>query len=628
MHRRLIKELRPLLLPGLIAALAAITPLLLSPFRSGGTDEFLFFVAGLASFAFVITTTLVACQPFGTEIHERTFPLLLTQPIGRSRLWIEKLLPALIMVVALGLVRSWSNRHDWSFAGWQMDVLAGWRLDRQPELLIEAFSLMTICASGFWTLIARSTMGGVAFTLASQLMLTLGLSYVGAFSSKTASRAILTIPMVYAAVFVWLGWRKFASLELRHGSFGESAAPDLTRPPGRWWSSWLRCQPRGYLTNLVRKELRLQKPVLMIAGLISLCWLVALGLCVLTPTQKEFYQGLGNVLTGAFMVLVPLLAGCISLGDEKALGLNAWQLTLPVSARKQWLVKLAVGAGVAIALGLVLPYVLAWMSSFEMETGLAQVLRDSHRQEPLLASLTVVGFPFLLSFLAATLMANTVRSALAAIAGFMLLFLSAVLGIWCAEKAGGMEGPLLKFVIAHFQLTGVSVQRPLSELVTVAGYSSVTLGIVILLALSFAQFRRARVQGRVVVCYTAIVAAYTFLAAFWVVDIQMSNAEAWRELKTNVAEALQSLPRSNLKPEAVSVGELESTGQLSSAAKAWLRGATITIQLGEARTFSSHLNDQGTPRVVNNPMLAVIRFPDGRQEFVGPYGSFSRWNLQ
>jgi hypothetical protein len=615
MSRRLIKEFHPLLLPGLMGVLLAIAPLfcpLLSPDDNGVSGEFMSFVRGLAFFAFVCSVVLVGCLPFGVELQEHTFPLLLSQPMSRGRMWNEKLALVLAAAAGLVLVQFLANQR----------LVSPWEVNSQDEFNLIVFLAVTISSCGFWTLVARSALGGMAFALASLLLVILGMGYLlerindGPIPWSALNPAILIAGAIYAAAMLWLGRRRFANFELKGAYFVEGTGG---KSPwrGSWWPDWLRCRPAGRIANLIRKELRLQRPVFLIAGLVSLCWLAVLGLVWLAPTHKTVCEDLGNVLTGAFMVLVPLLAGCISLGEEKALGLNSWQLTLPIAPRQQWLVKLAVGAGAALGLGLMLPYALAWMSSPVMETGLAQALRDHNPGEAWLVPLAIAGAPFLLSFWAATALANTVRAALMGIAGLSVLFGCVVLGAWCASKTEGLEGLLLIPLIAQFQFGRDFVQNSL----TVMCYSCVVLGVVIVLVQSLAQFKRTQVRFRTTIWYAAAVLAFTVLAAFWVVDLQMSYDKAGSYLRENTAQALRSMGavgRTHGHSQEVSLADLEQTGLLSGAAKKWLRGANITIQPVEARGFSK-LPSNGTPGPVNNPVLALIRFPNGQQDFIGPY---------
>jgi len=299
---------------------------------------------GLAAFGFFGSTVLLAASSLGAEFQERTLPLLLSQPFNRSRLWNEKLLAVSSAMVTLALVY-WLCHQFAPLLGfrWLLETEIG---SQQPRLPIEAillagtFLLATICSAGFWSLLARSTIGGMVLSLASQFLSVGGVVFVlqriyGSelpFEDSTVTKGIVIVGLIYSAVFLWLGWRKFAHLELRDVSFGEGTFPATSSTGKRWWSDWLRCRPTGSMRNLVRKELRLQKPLFMVAAIFSACWLFTLALLFLQPARQELYVIIFNALTGFYVPLMAVLAGCMSLSEEKMLGLMAWHLTLPVSA--------------------------------------------------------------------------------------------------------------------------------------------------------------------------------------------------------------------------------------------------------------------------------------------------------
>ncbi|HEY6168189.1 MAG TPA: hypothetical protein VI454_09130, partial [Verrucomicrobiae bacterium] len=106
--------------------------------------------------------------------------------------------------------------------------------------------------------------------------------------------AIVAFGLIYSAVFLWLGWRSFARLELRDVVFGQGGAASNSAGRKRWWLEWLRCRPVGGLLNLIRKELRLQKAVFVLAVIFTVCWLILLVLLQAglanTPARMENFQ--------------------------------------------------------------------------------------------------------------------------------------------------------------------------------------------------------------------------------------------------------------------------------------------------------------------------------------------------
>src|SRR4051812_28807110 len=109
MKRRLEKEFRALWLPCAIAAVAAILFPLRRLFGTGeGAPQNFAGVPGAliwilfeaATFAFVAGLVMLPAMSFGSEFHNRTFPLLLSQPLSRRRIWSEK---TLALLLAIGL---------------------------------------------------------------------------------------------------------------------------------------------------------------------------------------------------------------------------------------------------------------------------------------------------------------------------------------------------------------------------------------------------------------------------------------------------------------------------------------------------------------------------------------------
>jgi len=109
----------------------------------------------------------------------------------------------------------------------------------------------------------------------------------------------------------------------------------------RAWVSWLRCRPTGAVLNLFRKEFRLLRPVWLISLLAALNWACLTVLVLLHPQGLTSVFGAALVSVGGLSTLViAILAGSLSLGEEKTSGTHLWHLTLPVSARRQWFIKL------------------------------------------------------------------------------------------------------------------------------------------------------------------------------------------------------------------------------------------------------------------------------------------------
>ena len=509
-HPRLIKEFRPLRLPWLVGLAAGLAML---DYRA---QEFAL-AAGFCCAA------LLAAMSMGNEFQGRTFALLLSQPCARRDLWREKLLllGTLAGTVGLMLLLNWGIplvlRLHWGIPGHTF-------FSPHDVLMIGVFFVAMVCSAPLWTLVARSTLGGVVFSLAGSLLaLLLAVSSVELWRAKVLGPrfedvnldsakgwAWLITGLIYSGVCLLGGWRKFARLELRDAILGESAllSSAATRQT-RWWNC-LRIRPAGSLRNLIRKELRLQKPVFVVAAVFSLCWLAALGLQQLRP--EPVYEALLVTLPAVYIPLALALAGSISLGEERTLGLAAWHLTLPVSARRQWLLKLAVSAAVAIGLGLVLPGLLALATLPEARAGLAHITQHGSAADlpERLATGTALWLFFVLSFWASTLLGNTVRAVLAALLGAGALVLCVPLSVWLAETiTAGWHLPLAFFHRGEQSVPGVFIVGGL--ILSLAA-----------LAQSRVQFRRAQIQSATVVKCAALLLAIAILVAFWCAALLVS----------------------------------------------------------------------------------------------------------
>ncbi|MCL5269949.1 MAG: hypothetical protein M1457_05185 [bacterium] len=113
--------------------------------------------------------------------------------------------------------------------------------------------------------------------------------------------------------------------------------------------------------QLLKKEYHLQRSSLMFALAVLLIWGVLMGLApraenYLIPNQLTMGQLVS--LMQAFFVgpcllgLAPLFVGAALVAEERKLRVWDWHLSLPGSRRRQWALKLAVGAAITLVLAL------------------------------------------------------------------------------------------------------------------------------------------------------------------------------------------------------------------------------------------------------------------------------------
>ena len=186
--------------------------------------------------------------------------------------------------------------------------------------------------------------------------------------------------------------------------------------------SFLACRPRGAWGNLVRKEVRLQWPMLLLTAL-TLVFLVVLVPFRLMPggAASRWMGTLAVGVTAMYAVLVAILAGTSSLGDERESGTHSWHMTIPFSVRAQWLVKLAV----ALLLSVVCVQVV--VGAGELLLG-APYANNENQLPPLFFQLTLPVLTFA-AFWFACAIKGTIRAALWVFPGVVAVGMAAAAGL-------------------------------------------------------------------------------------------------------------------------------------------------------------------------------------------------------
>jgi len=324
--QRIYKEARPLFWPW-CAVLCASALLLLHPPSPLGEISLLAFVPGIL---------LLATLPFGNEFQNRTLPLLLSQPSSRMQIWREKLSITAIAVFTAALVFFSCLKVSSVHTGRAVAVYAA------------AAAIVFVASAPFWTLFTRSTVGGVVLTFGVYTFIFVltgqALFWERGYSKLSAPTFIATSSFVflgYAGLMLWLGWRKLKRFQAIGDVGGDdllTAGPDVLPTA---LVGWLRCRPTGAVLNLIRKEIRLLRPVWLISLLAAAGW-ACLTLTALVH-RRALAGNFGVVVVGVGVIttlMIAILAGSLSLGEEKTSGTHSLHLTLPVSARRQWFIKL------------------------------------------------------------------------------------------------------------------------------------------------------------------------------------------------------------------------------------------------------------------------------------------------
>jgi hypothetical protein len=172
--------------------------------------------------------------------------------------------------------------------------------------------------------------------------------------------SVITLLLLYSAGCCWLGYHRFKKLQVVD-AHSMAASRELGLPPRveallLWPFRTLSTGFTGPLASLMKKELRLQQCTFL--GTALFCLIAVVGVVL----REWIHDWVGRLLILNFffyLAVLPLIAGAVSVAEEKAWGVADWHLSLPPSALKQWSAKLLVALGTSLVLGLVLPVGLA-----------------------------------------------------------------------------------------------------------------------------------------------------------------------------------------------------------------------------------------------------------------------------
>ena len=435
--RRLLKEARPLLLPWCAVTFVGALPLV----HTAGWNEVLTFMG------FFFGIPLLATLSLGNEFQYGTLTLLLTQPVARMEIWGEKLSVTLVAVLSAVPFFFFGSRTPLS-EFFSFGSRTAFSQDQELWVVAGAWIFAAIASATFWTLFARSTIGGLVLNT----MVLGAFNVPGVFLARwiratrhgspaetnTAVWIAGCIFLCYAGVMLWLGRRTLARFQVTGGMAGDDllmAGPDVM--PGAL-ADWFRCHPTGAVLNLIRKEIRLLRPV----WIITLLYVLG-GTCLtmfrLVPERgstKEFPVAV--VMLGAFSTLIAVLAGSLSLGEERTSGTHSWHMTLPVSARRQWLIKLLMALFASVVGAVLLPLLVLIAGGFRF--GSPFMFVDVHTGMVWLLAASLLTFA---SFWCACAVNGTVRAVLWLLPVIITLSLASDFGEPVARK-------LMDLVVSRF----------------------------------------------------------------------------------------------------------------------------------------------------------------------------------
>ena len=319
MNSLVVKEIRLLLPAYVLALLLAITPLWLLPAPLNGNLQ------ALAVILPIFGALMLALSSFGREFGTGTFPLLLAQPLPRSRIWWTKItVLACALATVCGLY----------FLSYPLQAIHEplW-YERSPQLAVSlAVAALVILASGLWTTLLLRQMVA-AFWIA--LLVPGAILTILLWRERTALTVDLALGLYSAIGFGW-AWRQFNGAQEVAWTGGDVSLPG-------WWSAGDSARSvsraRRPITALLWKELQLYRVALVGMGGLFVLHLGIAALRKVVPASDEILAGVLTMFGGIWFI-VPLLTAGLSVAEERCLGTLEGQLCQPASNRVQFLIKL------------------------------------------------------------------------------------------------------------------------------------------------------------------------------------------------------------------------------------------------------------------------------------------------
>jgi len=525
------------------------------------------FIEPISFLGFFVGIPLLATLALGNEFQHRTVGLLLSQPVGRMQIWGEKMSVTVVAVVSAALVYGYAWRSA---------------LEETPEIWLYTGTLILamLASATFWTLVARSTMGGLALNGVNSFI-PLAFSIRRDWIPETMITRSITafVFLCYAGVMLWLGRRALARFQVTGGMAGEDllvAGPDVM--PGAM-AGWFRSRPTGAVLNLMRKEVRLLRPVWLVSLLGPVGWI---SVAIFGHTRERGSVAAAIMVT-AFTPLIAVLAGSLSLGEERSSGTHSWHLTQPVPAGRQWLIKLVMALFTGLLCAVVLPALAVMAGGYISGSPFPFV-----DQVPWMVWALGVSLLTFVSFWCVSVVNGTVRAVLWVFPVIIALTLAGRIGAWLAPEVVAL-GVSRFDLFTNFRFTNAISNIQLFNTSTPSiWFLMLLLAPALLLAViqSYRLFRRQLQDSNLFVLRRLLpLALVTFLSIFCWMAFHAFVVEAKQQMWSMFRETHEAIERiqpgtANLdaaQPLQLTVEDLVKVAPLSERTQRWLLNTRITI---------------------------------------------------
>jgi ABC-type transport system involved in multi-copper enzyme maturation permease subunit len=607
--QRILKEVRSLCWPWCAVITAGLLPVLKNHFtQEGGPLRGVHYLIEPISFlGLVLGVPLLATLSLGSEFQHQTFQLLLSQPVSRLEIWREKMSVTVVAVLSASLVFCYVGRSA---------------LRQDPKLFVVAGTLVvSMTASAiFWTLVAKSTIGGLALNGVNSFIPLAFLTRPHWIPETVAMRSLAAAVFFgYSAVMLWLGRRSLVRFQVT----GVLAGDDLlTAGQGMIPATlveWLRCRSTSPSLNLTRKEFRLLRPVWLISLLAVPIW-ICLPMFGYTIERESVPVGL---MLLAFIPLVAVLAGTMSLGEERTSGTHSWHMTLPVSALRQWFVKLLAALFTSFICAMLVPILL--LSAGGSFSGSPSSLGTPDALRIWLPAVALLSFA---SFWCACAVKGTVHAAVWVFPAIIALFLAAQFGGWAGSEL--LLAPALSrlnFLFANLRFTNALANTRLFDNGAPPILFVLLLVPTLLIALnqSYRLFRKQLQDGVLLVLRRLMpLSISAFFCSFFLVASFALVAEAREEMWTMFKETHEAIEK--IQPDVTTLDathplqltaeDLFKAASVSERTRRWLRNSRITVAPDQPHPgpYCCVRNSWSIAFALNQPRpwyLANIHLPSG-----------------
>jgi ABC-type transport system involved in multi-copper enzyme maturation permease subunit len=297
----------------------------------------------LALLGYVFGVVTLGAHAVGHEYGLRTLPMLLAQPVPRSRIFATKFLVLLAMLVTVATAAAMAFAAD-RFRG-----------NDSVHVVILPI-LAALFTTPLFTMICRNTLAGAVLGVSGPMTLWVLAMLVAWAAFGIPSHVVtswflehwMAVAIIVSPFLAALTWRAFNRIEAIEGM-----PATLTMP--RWVRARTGIRRRSPWRALFAKELHLQQMTIAITLFYGVIWVA--GVALRQQASPALVLPLEAVLL-LYCLGLAIVIGALASAEERQQGTLEVQLLQPFSSVKQWIAKCTVALSLALLLGIMLPAVL------------------------------------------------------------------------------------------------------------------------------------------------------------------------------------------------------------------------------------------------------------------------------